>query len=189
MTPLGLTLRSRSDVPFDAGAVNTERRLTQSDVVPPGFDIPSRSMKNVVFCHDHPDGEAFDPDPSETAQRSIKLGHAIGNGQFAAVGWRRGGLAAAKLAATMPDRVDRLVLCCVPAPIDHDPDFDPRDIAAKTLLLFGQADPDAPSQHARWWKSHLQNARVEMVPGAGSDIIHALWKRTLSHAAPNSLRT
>jgi pimeloyl-ACP methyl ester carboxylesterase len=146
-------------------------------------------MKLVVFCHGHPDGDRFDPDPQETMRRGVELGRAAGNGPFAAVGWRVEGLAAAHLAATMPSRVDRLVLCCVPAPTDVDPGFDPRDITAKTLLLFGQKDPDAPAKHARWWKDRIQSARVEMVPDAGSDIIEALWKRTLSHAAPKAPRS
>ena len=146
-------------------------------------------MRLVVFCHGHPDGADFDPDPEETSRRGVELGREVGSGPFATVGWRVEGLRAAHLAATMSSRVDRLVLCCVPAPIDLDPGFDPGNITAKTLLLFGQADPDAPAKHARWWKDHIPVARVEMVPRAGSDIIAALWKRTLSHAAPTAPRS
>ena len=141
-----------------------------------------------MFCHDHQDGAGFDPDPAETSRRDVELALAPPDGVFAVVGWRRAGITAAELAATSPSRVERLVLCCVPAPINDDPGFDPADITAKTLLLFGQADPEAPAAHARWWKNHIADARVEMVPRAGSDIIETVWKRILSHSAPNSLR-
>lgn len=142
-----------------------------------------------MLCHGHPSGAAFDPGRDETIRRGVVLsGDAPGDGIFATVGWRAEGLVAARMAAAMPERVARLVLCCVPAPIDVDPGFDPSHIAAKTLLLFGQFDPEAPPQHARWWKDHIPRARIEMVPRAGSDIIEALWKRTLSHVAPRVTR-
>lgn len=144
-------------------------------------------MRVVVFCHDHPDGLDFDPNPSETSRREIELRTKSPQGSFSAVGWRHAGLGAATLAAAHASRVDRLVLCCVPAPIDGELDFDPSTIAAKTLLLFGGADPDAPARHARWWKDHIADSRVEMVPRAGSDIISTMWRRVLSHAAPGSL--
>lgn len=40
----------------------------------------------------------------------------------------------------------------------------------------------------KWWKNCISVARVEMVPRRGSDIIDVMWKRILSHAAPNTLR-
>src|SRR5207249_2066898 len=109
-------------------------------------------------------------------------------GPFAAVGWRAGGLQAAALAVTMASRVDRLVLCFVPAPIDTEVDFDPANIAAKTLVLVAQADADAPSRHARWWKERIRDCRIEMVPRVSNDAISLVWKRVLSHAAPHTLR-
>ena len=144
-----------------------------------------------MFCHDHEDGDSFDPDPTVTASRDVEVvGEPDGpaHGRFAAVGWRGAGLRAALLAASSPQQVDRLVLCCVPAPFDGT-DFDPSDIAAKTLVLYGQSDEDAPFAHAKWWKDHLRSARVEMVPGQGSDIIGVMWNRILSHAAPHTLRS
>ena len=123
-------------------------------------------VRTIVFCHDHPDGPAFDPSPALTSERDV----------------------AVVLAATYPDRVDRLVLCCVPAPLEAA-DFDPARIAAKTLLIYGQFDEDAPFAHARWWKNQVSNARVEMVPRRGSDIIDVMWKRVLSHAAPHTPRS
>lgn len=146
-------------------------------------------MRAVVFCHDHPDALAFDPDPRETSRRDVGLaGEPPQEGAFAAVGWRSAGLKAAMLAASLPTRVDRLVLCCVPAP-SEDVAFDPGVIAAKTLLIYGQLDEEAPARHAKWWKDHLANARIEMVPRRGSDIVAVMWKRVLSHAAPNTLRS
>ena len=145
-------------------------------------------MRTIVFCHDHPAGAAFDPNAAETEKRDVELVGEPSAATFAAVGWRSAGLRAAALAATHPERVDRLVLCCVPAPFE-DRTFDPGGIAAKTLLLYGQLDEETPFAHAKWWKEHLPAARVEMVPGRGSDIIDVMWKRILSHAAPNTLRS
>ena len=150
--------------------------------------LSSAVVRIIVFCHDQP-GAAFDPDPEETSRRKIELRSATPVGQkFALVGWRHAGLAAAALAAANPSRVDRLVLCGVPTPVDGVLDFDPGDIGAKTLLLFGQKDPAAPARHARWWKDRIRDSRVEMVPGAGSEIISTMWGRVLSHAAPGTLR-
>ena len=145
-------------------------------------------MRAVVFCHDHPDGAGFDPNPGETARRDIELLASPPSGSFAVIGWRIAGQEGAALAASQASRVDRLVLCCVPAPVGDELSFEPHDIAAKTLLLFGQHDPDAPSRHARWWKDRIPGARVEMVPRSGSEIIATMWKRILSHAAPNTAR-
>jgi len=141
-----------------------------------------------VFCHDHPDRDHFDPEPVETSRRDVQLGAPPSRGVFAAVGWRRAGIGAAELAATTPRRVDRLVLCCVPAPTD-ELSFDPSAITAKTLIIFGQLDEDAPGRDAKWWKGHIPSARIEMTPKRGSDIIELSWKRILSHAAPNTTRS
>lgn len=147
----------------------------------------SMTVRVIVFCHDHPGGPTFDPDPVETSRRDVELSATPSGEHFAVVGWRHAGLAAAAMAAANPSRVDRLVLCGVPAPVDGLLDFDLGDITAKTLLLFGQKDEAAPTRHAWWWKDRIRDARVEMVPGAGSDIITAMWGRVLSHAAPGSL--
>lgn len=145
-------------------------------------------MRTIVFCHDHPAGAAFDPDPAVTSERDIAIVAEPPDGAFAAIGWRNAGLRAAALAAAHPARVNRLVLCCVPAPFDAV-DFDLATIAAKTLLIYGQLDEEAPSTHAKWWKRQLSSARIEMVPRRGNDIIDVMWKRVLSHAAPHTIRT
>ena len=153
--------------------------------------MPDRSHGGplaVVFCHGHPDADDFDPDPVETGRRNIELVTHPGEGHFAAIGWGVEGVRAAELAATDPSRVTRLVLCGVPA----DPEslsFDPAAITAKTLLLYGQMDEDAPPRHAEWWKGQLSHgARVEIVPRRGNDFIDDMWGRVLSHAAPHTLR-
>jgi pimeloyl-ACP methyl ester carboxylesterase len=144
-------------------------------------------VRVVVFCHDHADGDAFDPDPVETDARDVELRtKAPRTGSFAAVGWRQAGLRAAALAAARASDVDRLILCCVP--IQEELAFDPAAISAKTLLLYGQHDPDAPARAARWWKDRIAGARVEMIPRTGSDLIVPFWGRVLSHAAPHTLR-
>lgn len=141
-----------------------------------------------MFSHGDAAGGEFDPNVEETAKREVVLAvEPPAAGAFAAVGWRSAGLEAAAVAARHPDRVDRLVLCCVPAPTEGA-DFAPAEIAAKTLLLYGQLDDDAPLAHARWWKDRLRDARVEMVPRRGSDIIGSMWARVLSHAAPHTVR-
>jgi pimeloyl-ACP methyl ester carboxylesterase len=121
-------------------------------------------------------------------RRAIELVTDVPDGTFAAVGWRQGGIRAAALAASQPPQVDRLVLCCVPIPTDESA-FDVGAITAKTLLIYGQLDPEAPFRHARWWKDNLRDARIEMVPGRGSDIIDVMWKRICAHAAPHTLRS
>jgi pimeloyl-ACP methyl ester carboxylesterase len=145
------------------------------------------AVRVIVFCHDQV-GAAFDPDPGETIRREIELRATPPTETFSAVGWRHAGVQAAALAAATPALVDRLVLCGVPAPEDGVLTFDPGDIGAKVLLLFGQKDPVAPARDARWWKERIPGARVEMVPGAGGDIISTMWGRVLSHAAPGTIR-
>jgi pimeloyl-ACP methyl ester carboxylesterase len=66
--------------------------------------------------------------------------------------------------------------------------FDPADVAAKTLLVYGSADPVAANRHAAWWQRALPDARVEMTPGAGHLLILQRWERVLSHLAPGSKR-
>lgn len=61
--------------------------------------------------------------------------------------------------------------------------FEPQDVTAKTLLLYGAKDPIG-SAHASWWKARLPRARIEMVPEAGHLLVIPMWKRVLSHLAP-----
>jgi len=61
--------------------------------------------------------------------------------------------------------------------------FDPADVKAKTLLLYGSKDPIG-QPHATWWKNRIPDARVEMFPGCGHLVAIAAWKRALSHLSP-----
>lgn len=62
--------------------------------------------------------------------------------------------------------------------------FEPADVQAKTLCLYGSKDPVAGSRHGAWWQKHLPNARLEMVPGAGHLLVFLMWHRVLSFLAP-----
>jgi pimeloyl-ACP methyl ester carboxylesterase len=62
--------------------------------------------------------------------------------------------------------------------------FEPSDVAAKTLLVYGAADPIAGSRHGSWWQRQLPDARLEMTPGAGHLVVVPRWTRILSHLAP-----
>jgi len=62
--------------------------------------------------------------------------------------------------------------------------FDPADVAAKTLVIAGQADAIAGHAHAAWYQRALPDARLEMVPGVGHLAIASTWGRILSHLAP-----
>ena len=62
--------------------------------------------------------------------------------------------------------------------------FEPSQLQAKTLCLYGARDPILSSRHGRWWQANLPQARLEMGPGVGHLLVIPLWKRALSHLAP-----
>lgn len=64
--------------------------------------------------------------------------------------------------------------------------FEPREVEAKTLLLYGKLDPVTGPAHARWWKEHLGDRRVEIAPTAGHLLVIPMWGRALSHLAPGT---
>jgi len=64
--------------------------------------------------------------------------------------------------------------------------FEPDDVAAKTLLLYGANDPDIGEAHANWYRSRVPDSQVEMVPDAGHLVLISQWDRVLSHLAPGS---
>jgi pimeloyl-ACP methyl ester carboxylesterase len=134
----------------------------------------------VVLCL--PDGgTATDPDPGETAKRDVELAAEWDGTPAAVVGVGDGGWKAVELAAAHGDLVERLALVATP-PSD---DVEPQMVSAKTLLLYGSLD--GGQKRATWWKNRL-GGRIEMVPGAGDDILERVWLRVLSHVAPGSLR-
>lgn len=66
--------------------------------------------------------------------------------------------------------------------------FEPGQVAAKTLLLYGAKDPIAGSRHGKWYQPRLQNARYEQCPGTGHLVVLATWRRALAHLAPGAKR-
>ncbi|MPZ25044.1 MAG: alpha/beta fold hydrolase [Micromonosporaceae bacterium] len=63
--------------------------------------------------------------------------------------------------------------------------FEPAEVTAKTLLLYGADDPVAGPAHGRWYRRQLPDARYEQVPAAGHLLVIPMWRRVLSHLAPN----
>ena len=158
----------------------------------------------VLLCH--PD--LSDPDPAATWSRGITLlavdpaqpGRCGADdlaeeldqraaGPVGAIGWSAGGLVALTLAARHPGLVDRLVVIGAPSPdAEPDPGFEPSQITAKTLLLYGAKDPIAGPRDGKWYQQRLPNARFEQVPGEGRLLVAPMWRRALSHLAPNHRR-
>jgi pimeloyl-ACP methyl ester carboxylesterase len=63
--------------------------------------------------------------------------------------------------------------------------FQPEEVEAKTLLLYGSRDPIAGPAHARWWQERLPDARLEVAPDAGHLVLLPTWSRALSHVTPD----
>jgi pimeloyl-ACP methyl ester carboxylesterase len=66
--------------------------------------------------------------------------------------------------------------------------FEPEQVQAKTLLLYGSRDPVAGPPHGRWWQERLPDARLEVTDGAGHLLLIPTWPRALAHVAPNRPR-
>lgn len=66
--------------------------------------------------------------------------------------------------------------------------FDPSEVQAKTLLIYGSEDAMVGPPHGSWWRKQLPDARLEVAPGAGHLLVIPLWRRVLSHLAPRSRR-
>jgi pimeloyl-ACP methyl ester carboxylesterase len=65
-------------------------------------------------------------------------------------------------------------------------EFEPEQVRARTLLLYGSRDPVAGPRHGRWWQERLPGARLEIAPDAGHLLVIPTWPRALSHLAPGS---
>jgi pimeloyl-ACP methyl ester carboxylesterase len=66
--------------------------------------------------------------------------------------------------------------------------FEPGQIAAKTLLLYGAKDPIVGPRQGKWYQPRLQNARYEQSPNTGHLVILPTWRRALAHLAPGAKR-
>ena len=141
---------------------------------------------SILVCL--PDGRPlFDPLPEATASRDVDLVSDLRPDTNGVVGWSTGGWTALKTAVENP-ALPRLVLVSLPYPEQDPGSLDLDDVTAKTLLLFGSADAQTGSSHGRQWQARLPNARLEMVPGGGHDILAQMWPRILSHLAPRRTR-
>jgi pimeloyl-ACP methyl ester carboxylesterase len=128
-----------------------------------------------------------DPGPELTFARGVTLFAGSDDdldhpGPVGVAGQGDAGLAALAFAARHPDRVDRLVLIGTPLAADAPV------VTARTLLLFGARDLATGSKHGRWWQQRLPDARLEMNPQGGADLLGPMWKRVLSHLAPRCVR-
>jgi pimeloyl-ACP methyl ester carboxylesterase len=56
--------------------------------------------------------------------------------------------------------------------------FEPADVQAKTLLVYGSDDPISPA-HGEWWNKHLPESGLEVVPGVGHLVVIPMWERIL----------
>ncbi|WP_109210806.1 MULTISPECIES: hypothetical protein [Microbacterium] len=112
------------------------------------------------------------------------------------VGVGEAGELAIMVAAHLGEGVDRLALVAVPQPTSELAGSEVADllarIAAKTLIMNGQNDPEAAAAAARWYKERMPSARIEMVPRTGDPtsrlILADVWERVLSHVAPGTVR-
>jgi pimeloyl-ACP methyl ester carboxylesterase len=66
--------------------------------------------------------------------------------------------------------------------------FQPEQVSAKTLLVYGAEDPVAGPPHGKWYQKRLPDARFEQSPDSGHLDIIPRWERVLSHLAPHSKR-
>jgi pimeloyl-ACP methyl ester carboxylesterase len=66
--------------------------------------------------------------------------------------------------------------------------FEPEDVRASTLLLYGMRDPLAAPRHGQWWMERLPDSRLELVPDAGHLLVVQTWARALAHVAPGEAR-
>ena len=125
----------------------------------------------------------YDPRPEETAKRDVRLVPAFETDTGGVVGWSSGGWPALAIAASHPD-VPRLALVSLPFPDEMPDGADLDAVVSRTLLLYGSADPETGARHGRLWQERLPNARLEMVPSGGHDLLSRMWSRILSHLAP-----
>ena len=137
---------------------------------------------SIVLCL--PEGmDLFDPGPEETARRDVRLTTECDTHTGGVVGWSTGGWKALGIAAEHED-LPRLVIVSLPFPDAMPDDFNPGDVQAKTLLVYGTDDSLTGNRHGAKWQSTLPNARLEMNPGGGHELLVPMWKRVLSHLAP-----
>jgi pimeloyl-ACP methyl ester carboxylesterase len=59
-------------------------------------------------------------------------------------------------------------------------DVDPRDVAAPTLLWYGESDRPCPPAHGRWYADRIANSELVILPGSAHlDVIDGHWPEVL----------
>jgi pimeloyl-ACP methyl ester carboxylesterase len=61
--------------------------------------------------------------------------------------------------------------------------FEPSEVRAKTLLVYGSDDRLVATRHGKWWRKQLPDARYEEVRDAGHLVVVPMWRRILAHLA------
>ncbi len=69
------------------------------------------------------------------------------------------------------------MIVSLPFPDELPEDMDLGAVTAKTLLLYGTADTRTGNSHGTRWQKKLPNARLEMVPNGGHDLLVPKWGR------------
>lgn len=59
-----------------------------------------------------------------------------------------------------------------------------RQVAADTILVYGEADPVAGRTDGQWFQRHVPHARLVMVQNAGHLAVASVWQRIMDHVAP-----
>jgi pimeloyl-ACP methyl ester carboxylesterase len=68
--------------------------------------------------------------------------------------------------------------------LPEDWGFDLDEVRAPVQLVYGAKDPVVPSAHGRWYRRHLRDAHLTVVPRAGHLAIAPAWERILQHVDP-----
>ena len=59
--------------------------------------------------------------------------------------------------------------------------FEPHQVGAPVLLLYGEDDALVGEPHGRWWEERLPHAELRLVPGVGHLVVVPAWARALEH--------
>ena len=59
--------------------------------------------------------------------------------------------------------------------------FDPAEVKAPTLLVYGADDEIVSRAHGEWWQQRVPGSRLDVVPGAGHLVVGPAWAQVLDH--------
>jgi hypothetical protein len=158
-----------------------------------GRDIRVLLVRMPLIGFDDPEafgGETPDEEHAEALIELLRTEGATPEAPIGLVGVGEVGWRAIAAAAALGGIVDRLALVAVAPP---ETSLDREDAAgllsevtAKTLIMNGRDDDQAPSSAASWLKKSRGDARVEMVPREGRLALSTVWDRVLTHVAPGT---